>query len=70
MLKQSGGLANPKDEDARAAFLRHAGKEDEIARRFTAAYKETQPTRMYADEEGGEGEGEGEAGDGGDGGGK
>jgi len=37
VLKQQGGLKNPKEEDARQAFLQHANKVDEFSR-FTAAY--------------------------------
>ena len=33
VLKQQGGLSNPKEEDARALFLRHAGKKVQILRR-------------------------------------
>lgn len=63
VLKQQGGLLNPKDEDARAMFLRHADKAADEFERFTAAYRATQPQRIYQEEEeeeeGGEGGGGG-----------
>lgn len=61
VLKQQGGLHNPKEEDARAAFLRHAGKTGDEIDRFTSAYRQTQPQQIFAEEEdedeGGGGEG-------------
>lgn len=50
ILKNQGQLKNPAEEDVRASILRHAGKEDEFSR-FTSAYKETQPERLYAKED-------------------
>ncbi|PRW20712.1 WD repeat-containing 70 [Chlorella sorokiniana] len=50
VLKQQGGLANA-EVDARAAFLRHANKNDDQISRFTAAYKATQPAPIFAEEE-------------------
>ncbi|KAL4433682.1 hypothetical protein ABPG75_000123 [Micractinium tetrahymenae] len=64
VLKQQGGLVNPKDEDARAMFLRHADKASDEFERFTAAYRATQPQRIYQQEEDDE---EGEEGGGGGG---
>lgn len=61
VLKQQGGLHNPKEEDARALFLRHADKAGDQIDRFTSAYQQTQPTRIFhedseeEDEEGGGG---------------
>lgn len=51
VLKQQGGLVNPRDEDARAMFLRHADKASDEFERFTAAYRATQPQRIYQQEE-------------------
>ncbi|KAL4854123.1 WD repeat-containing protein 70 [Chlorella vulgaris] len=50
VLAQQGGLANFKEEDARAAFLQHADKED-VFSRFTAAYEKTQGPTVFAAEE-------------------
>lgn len=50
LMKDRGVLKNPADEDVRASILRHADKESEFAR-FTNAYSQTQPTRIYADED-------------------
>lgn len=50
LMKNSGTLKNPADEDVRASILRHAEKESEFAR-FTDAYTQTQPTRIFATEE-------------------
>jgi hypothetical protein len=50
VLAQQGGLANFKEEDARAAFLQHADKEDAFSR-FTAAYEKTQGPTVFAAEE-------------------
>lgn len=55
VLKHHGKLKNPKDEDIRASILRHEGKTDAFTR-FTEAYQETQPSRIYAEEEKGEDE--------------
>lgn len=51
VLKQQGGLNNPKEEDARQAFLQHANKAGDEFSRFTAAYRKTQPDRILAEEE-------------------
>lgn len=51
VLKQQGGLKPPSEEDARQAFLRHADKKEDAFSRFTEAYRSTQPTRVYAEEE-------------------
>lgn len=51
IMKNQGTLKNPKEEDVRASILRHHGKEDEMSR-FTAAYGETQPKKIYAEPEG------------------
>ncbi len=64
VLKQQGGLLNPKDEDARAMFLRHADKAADEFERFTAAYRATQPQRIYQQEEEEEEEEEGGGGGG------
>lgn len=58
VLKQQGGLSNPKEEDARAAFLRHAGKTGDEIERFTSAYNKTQPDRIFHEDEEEEEEGE------------
>lgn len=50
ILKHQGILKSPAEEDVRASILRHADKEDEFSL-FTAAYKSTQPQRVYADVE-------------------
>jgi WD repeat-containing protein 70 len=50
IMKNQGNLKNPQEEDVRASILRHHGKEDEMSR-FTAAYAETQPKRIYAEAE-------------------
>ena len=47
VLKQQGGIVNPKEQDPRQAFLQHANKTDEF-NRFTAAYAKTQPQGMCA----------------------
>lgn len=58
LMRQKGGLKSVEDEmDARAAILRHAGKQDEISQ-LTAAYAKTQPVPIYADPSDDEGEGE------------
>ncbi|KAH7624593.1 hypothetical protein Ndes2526B_g00793 [Nannochloris sp. 'desiccata'] len=51
IMKNQGTLKNPNEEDVRASILRHHGKEDEMSR-FTAAYAETQPKKIYAEPEG------------------
>lgn len=50
ILKHQGTLKAPADEDVRASILRHADKEDEYSL-FTAAYKSTQPQKVFADVE-------------------
>lgn len=51
VLHQQGGLANPKEDDARQAFLQHAGKAEDRFSRFTQAYYATQPKTIYAEDE-------------------
>ena len=51
VLKQQGGLATHQEEDARQAFLQHANKKGDAFQRFTSAYEQTQPQRIYAAEE-------------------
>ena len=43
-------LDKPEEEDIRGRFLRHEGKTDTFSK-FTAAYQETQPKPLYAEEE-------------------
>jgi WD40 repeat protein len=50
IMKNQGTLKNPNEEDVRASILRHHGKEDEMSR-FTSAYEQTQPKKIYAEEE-------------------
>lgn len=57
MPGSQGMLRKPEDEDIRASILRHAGKEDDQFNTFTRAYAQTQPQRIFAEEEEEEGEG-------------
>ena len=46
-----GKLQNPKEEDIRSKILRHGAEGDEKSELFSRAYKETQPTRIFAEPE-------------------
>ena len=46
-----GMLRNPAEEDIRASILRHADKEGDQFSTFTRAYAQTQPERIFAEEE-------------------
>jgi hypothetical protein len=46
-----GLMHNPKEEDVRAAILRHAGTADKEFADYTAAYAKTQPKPIFAQDE-------------------
>ena len=51
LLKNQGVLKPPAEEDVRASILRHAGEGEAQMKGLTAAYQDTQPNKIYRNDE-------------------